>query len=59
MLKIARYYTRLAKDERGATAIEYSLIATILGVALIPVLMHTSSAIFSVYTLVQGFFDLV
>jgi pilus assembly protein Flp/PilA len=28
-------FTRFAKDESGATAIEYGLIATLIGVALI------------------------
>lgn len=45
------------KDETGATAIEYALIASILGVALIPVLSNTTSGIASLFTRVQGYFD--
>jgi Flp pilus assembly pilin Flp len=48
-----------ASDDAGATAIEYALIASILGVALLPVLSNTSSGIASLYTRVQGYFDVV
>lgn len=44
------------RDQRGATAIEYALIASILGVALLPVLTDTSSGIASLYTRVQDYF---
>lgn len=46
-------------DESGATAIEYALIASILGVALLPVLTSTTSGVASLYTRVQGYFDIV
>jgi Flp pilus assembly pilin Flp len=45
------------RDTEGATAIEYALIASILGLALVPVLSDTSSGIASLYTRVQGYFD--
>lgn len=59
LLTIVRHFTCFARDERGATAIEYALIAAILGIALIPVLMNTTSGVASLYTRVQGYFDLV
>ncbi len=55
----ARTLTRFAKDERGATAIEYALIAVILGVALVPVLANTSSGVAGLYTKVQNYFTMV
>lgn len=51
--KIERYLCA----EDGATAIEYALIASILGLALVPVLSDTSSGVASLYTRVQGYFD--
>jgi Flp pilus assembly pilin Flp len=54
---IKRIYGALLKDDRGATAIEYALIASILGIALVPVLTNTTSGIASLYTRVQGYFD--
>jgi Flp pilus assembly pilin Flp len=47
------------KDDGGATAIEYALIASILGIALLPVLSNTTSGVASLYTRVQGYFDIV
>lgn len=52
--------SRLSKclhDDSGATAIEYALIASILGVALLPVLSNTTSGVASLFTRVQGYFD--
>ena len=43
-------------DQRGATAIEYALIASILGVALIPVLLNTSSGVASLFARVNDIF---
>lgn len=45
--------------EQGATAIEYALIASILGIALLPVLSNTSSGVASLYTRVQDYFAIV
>lgn len=55
----ARTLTRFIVDERGATAIEYALIAAILGIALIPVLASTTSGVAGLYTRVQDYFDMV
>lgn len=55
-LNLWKIYTA---EENGATAIEYALIASILGIALLPVLGNTSSGVASLYTKVQGYFDIV
>lgn len=52
-------WTKFIQAEDGVTAIEYSLIAAILGVALVPVLGNTTSGVASLYTRVQGYFDIV
>lgn len=49
----------LIKDDKGATAIEYALIASILGIALLPVLSSTTSGVASLYTRVQDYFAIV
>ena len=56
LVTLAHYLRRLAGDEQGATAIEYGLIASILAVALIPVLMNTSTGVASLYVRVQDYF---
>jgi Flp pilus assembly pilin Flp len=47
------------RAEDGVTAIEYSLIAAILGIALVPVLGNTTSGVASLYTRVQDYFAIV
>jgi Flp pilus assembly pilin Flp len=47
------------KEDKGATAIEYALIASILGIALLPVLSDTTSGVASLYTRVQDYFDII
>lgn len=54
-----RILKTFGRDQRGATAIEYALIASILGVALLPVLTDTSSGIASLYTRVENYFVLI
>lgn len=56
MKDIARIWKTLKCDDRGATAIEYALIASMLGIALIPVLTDTSSGIASLYARIPGYF---
>lgn len=56
MKEIARIWKSLKNDDRGATAIEYSLIAAMLGIALIPVISDTSSGIASLYARIPGYF---
>lgn len=57
--RTVRTLTRFAADERGATAIEYALIAAILGIALVPVLASTTSGVAGLYTRVQTYFTMV
>jgi Flp pilus assembly pilin Flp len=52
-------WKNFVKEDKGATAIEYALIASILGVALLPVLSNTTSGVASLYVRVQGYFDIV
>lgn len=47
----------MLRDDTGVTAIEYALIASILGIALVPVLGNTTSGVASLFTRVQGYFD--
>ena len=57
MNDLARLSQQYLRSENGATAIEYALIASILGAALVPVLGNTTSGVASLYTRVQGYFD--
>ena len=57
MTRIAKDLSHFFRDDAGATAIEYALIASILGIALLPVLTNTSSGIASLYTRVEGYFN--
>ena len=45
---------RFAKDESGATAIEYGLIAALVAVAIIVALQALSSQLNSTFTTVSG-----
>ena len=58
MHTIARHFRRMIRDETGVTAIEYALIASILGIALVPVLVNTTSGVASLYSRVDGYFAL-
>jgi len=46
--------TRFAKDQSGATAIEYGLIAAGISVAIIAVVQGLGSKLTSTFTSVQG-----
>lgn len=59
MKPVRNLISMFARDERGATAIEYALIASILGVALLPVLTDTTSGVASLYTRVQDYFAVI
>ena len=59
MNAVMRLLNKLSTDESGATAIEYALIASILGVALIPVLGDTSLGVASLYTRIQYYFTTI
>lgn len=46
--------TRFLRDEEGATAIEYGLIAGLLSVALVTVLTNVSTDLQSVFTKISN-----
>ena len=50
---------RLIRDENGATAIEYGLIAAFMGVALVPIMFAFSTDVTAGYTQIAGLFALV
>lgn len=57
MTTIAKTLRDSLLDDSGATAIEYALIASILGIALLPVLSNTTSGMGSLFVRVQEYFD--
>lgn len=57
MTRIGKAFRDSLADESGATAIEYALIASILGIALLPVLGNTTSGMGSLFVRVQEYFD--
>jgi len=59
VINLPTILSSFVRDESGVTAIEYGLIASILGIALLPVLTDTSTGIASLYTRVQGYFAIV
>ena len=59
MSKFLQHWKTFLKEDNGATAIEYALIASILGIALLPVLTSTTSGVASLYVRVQDYFDIV
>ncbi len=46
-------FARFAKDESGATAIEYGLIAGLLSVAIVAILQTTSGSLTGVFTAID------
>ncbi|SHL36778.1 Flp family type IVb pilin [Roseibium suaedae] len=48
-----KFLARFAKDESGATAIEYGLIAGLIAVALVTILMSTATSLTTVFTKIQ------
>ncbi len=47
-------FARFIKDESGATAIEYGLIASLIAVAVITVLTTTGTNLNTVFTKISG-----
>ena len=47
----------LRKDEKGATMIEYGLLAALIGVALIAVIIALSGALEGVFSSAEGALD--
>ncbi|NBX73390.1 MAG: Flp family type IVb pilin [Alphaproteobacteria bacterium] len=47
---MSNIYTRFLKDESGATAIEYGLIAALIGVAILVVLQSVGTELKGTFT---------
>ncbi|MEE2850494.1 MAG: Flp family type IVb pilin [Pseudomonadota bacterium] len=54
---MTKFISRFAKDESGATAIEYGLIAALIAVALITVLGTMSTSLKATFTKVKTELD--
>lgn len=54
MTKFSKLLTRFKKDESGATAIEYGLIAALIAVVLIGALTAMGTALESKFNAVEG-----
>ena len=54
---MTKFISRFAKDESGATAIEYGLIAALIAVALISVLGTMSGSLKNTFTKVSTKLD--
>ncbi|KIC60872.1 MAG: Flp family type IVb pilin [Brevundimonas sp.] len=54
---MTKFISRFAKDESGATAIEYGLIAALVAVALITVLTTMSGKLSQTFTKVSTSLD--
>jgi pilus assembly protein Flp/PilA len=52
-----RFFTKLLKDESGATAIEYGLIAALVSVAAITALTQMGTSLTSIFEVVSGKLD--
>lgn len=51
---MTKFFNRFAKDESGATAIEYGLIASLIAVALITVLGALGNSLSTTFTKVSA-----
>mgnify|MGYP000947956724 CR=1 FL=1 len=50
---MSKFVSRFFKDESGATAIEYGLIASLIGVAVITVVSQTGTNLGSTFTKIK------
>jgi len=50
---MTKFLTRFAKDESGATAIEYGLIAALISVAIVGVLPFVGTALTNTFTSIR------
>ncbi len=51
---MTKFFNRFAKDESGATAIEYGLIASLIAVAIITILGTLGTNLTKTFTTVSG-----
>jgi pilus assembly protein Flp/PilA len=54
---VSQFFAHFMKDESGATAIEYGLIAAIVAVALVAALTAMSTSLQNTFTSVGGKLD--
>ena len=58
MHNFAAQFAKLQYDDSGASAVEYVVIASVLGLALIPVLTTTSDGLSGLIDRVESYFAL-
>jgi len=51
---MSKFFARFLKDESGATAIEYGLIAALIAVVLVTVLTNVGTALQGTFTTIQN-----
>ena len=51
---MSKFVTRFLKDESGATAIEYGLIAALVSVAIVAVLPNVGTALTNTFTSIEN-----
>lgn len=51
---MVRFALHFLRDERGATAIEYGLIAALIAVVIISAVAHVGAAVGSTFTTIAG-----
>jgi len=51
---MSKFIARFLKDESGATAIEYGLIAAATGLALVAVMPSIGTALSNIFTAIKG-----
>jgi Flp pilus assembly pilin Flp len=56
-VSVAEKFKRWQRDEDGATAIEYALIAAAMGTALVPAIATTASGVGILYTFIGDLFS--
>ena len=59
VIAVNSFVTRMCAllgDEDGASAVEYVVIASVLGLALVPVLSDTSNSVAGLFQRVNGYF---
>ena len=54
---MTKFFTRFLKDESGATAIEYGLIAALVAVVLVTALTTMGTSLKTTFTTVSGKLD--
>jgi Flp pilus assembly pilin Flp len=56
-VRVAEKFKKWLRNENGATAIEYALIAAAMGTALVPAIATTASGVGVIYTFIGELFS--